>query len=85
MPEQFDDLELVCQDRAHPEGEDKHFIWTRGERKFLAKLAEDGKLDGDPTPPKRCIECRRAKKERYAKHERDAQIAQRGENRNQGQ
>lgn len=67
--QQFEDKELVCVDREHPQDEYKDFVWTKGEQKFMQQLHNEGKIVGDVTPPKRCPECRRKKKARYERSE----------------
>lgn len=49
----------------------KQFYWTEGEQDFLQKLIDAGKSNRDGsaisfTHPKRCIDCRAAKKKMYA-------------------
>ena len=57
---QFQDIKITCVC-----GEE--FVWTKGEQDFLQGLVNDGKTNRDNTPvtftqPKRCKECRAAKK-----------------------
>lgn len=45
------------------------FTWTPGEQRFLQGLVDDGKKNSDGSPvvfrdPKRCVDCRRAKREK---------------------
>jgi hypothetical protein len=56
------DKELVC---VNPKCGDT-FVWTAGEQNFMQNLLEQGKIDV-VVEPKRCPDCRRAKKERFEK------------------
>lgn len=61
--EGFEDMELTCADREHPQGEDRMFVWEKGEQAFMNQLASEGKLDGELTPPKRCKACRNRRRQ----------------------
>lgn len=56
---EFQDKELVC-----PCG--NTFIWMKGEQEFLNDLYNKGKIDS-LNEPKRCIPCRKKKKEYFLK------------------
>lgn len=70
--QQFEDKYLVCKDNKHV-GDDRNFVWTKGEQKFMHQLKAEGKLEGEITEPKRCAACRRLKKARFEQRERDRQ------------
>ena len=64
---QFENKDLTCICGAQ-------FVWTSGEQKFMNDLLEKGKFDkvdkntgetitGEIMTPKRCVPCRRKKKE----------------------
>ena len=59
---EYQDIEIICICGAS-------FIWTIGEQKFLNDLLEKGKI-GMVIEPKRCIPCRRKKKEERAQFEK---------------
>lgn len=65
----YEDKELVCQDKDH-KGEDKTFIWERGEQAFIHQLDLEGKLQGEVTSPKRCKACRIRRKAEKEERER---------------
>lgn len=70
--QQYENKELVCLDKQHPASEDKKFVWTVGEQKFLQRLYDDGKVDA-LNQPKRCNGCRRMKKARYESSQRQGE------------
>lgn len=60
---EFQDAELNCSACGND------FIWTAGEQTFICNLAANGGTNKDGTPivvrePKRCLMCRKAKKDR---------------------
>lgn len=65
----FEDKIIVCSDCS------SEFEWSSGEQEFMFGLKTDGKLDrtdrdgnhvqGEVTPPKRCIVCRANRKSKY--------------------
>lgn len=57
---EYTEVELNCM------GCGVMFVWTPGEQKFLQSLVEDGKIPSAQTP-KRCVNCRRVKKEQLAR------------------
>lgn len=63
----YTDIEIICVC-----GES--FIWTSGERVFMEKLKDDGKISSVQTP-KRCPKCRKKSKE-----ERERRDNQNGRN-----
>lgn len=56
----YEDKEIVCI--SCPDSET--FIWTAGEQRFMQRLLDDGKLT-KINPPKRCPDCRAAKKQKF--------------------
>lgn len=63
----FQDIEIECSC-----GE--LFVWSVGEQNFLQSLVDGGKKNNDGTPvtfiqPKRCISCRKMRKEQRAMRE----------------
>jgi hypothetical protein len=58
----YEDKELVCKDC------EQTFIYTKRDQEFFHQLVEDGKMPADFAEPKRCLTCR--KKRREAKAQR---------------
>lgn len=64
----YEDRTLTCQDKEH-RGDDREFIWEKGEQAFMNQLASEGKLDGELTHPKRCKVCRNRRREERNRRE----------------
>jgi Probable zinc-ribbon domain len=70
----YEDIAIVCTCG-------RHFIWTEGEQEFLQRLIDSGKTNANGTPisfttPKRCEDCRAAKKRRYAQFDQKIRSGQ---------
>lgn len=63
----FQDIDKVCIE----ENCKAPFVWTAGEQSFMQQLHDEGKIK-EINPPKRCSDCRAAKKKKFEKFERPA-------------
>ncbi len=61
-PKSLADKRLTCVDC------NSTFFFTVGEQKFLYQLVVEGKMES-VAEPKRCADCRKKKKQRYAEKE----------------